>query len=183
MLCVADYIKFKVKFQKNRYLSMFEQCCGKYSMLIAYVQHIDCKPNIVHLGLAAILSVFWFRIFCLHAKLGISTLLFWQTICTEIKIQKWQLLFYIHEQKIDVHLYKASGRFSLTWISQISFWVLVTEALLNLNYKTIRETNCLGKHSLSDLLLLCLPKLNWSSTESGLGGIPQTISIVDVRMQ
>ena len=47
------------------------------------------------------------------------------------------------------------------WISQISFWVLVTEALLNLEYKTIRETNCLREHSLSDLLLLCLPKLNW----------------------
>ena len=49
------------------YLSKFEQCYGKYFMLIVYVQHIDCKPNIVHFGLAAILSVFWFRIFCLHA--------------------------------------------------------------------------------------------------------------------
>ena len=142
---------------------MFEQCYGKYFMLIVYVQHIDCKPNIVHFGLAAILSVFWFRIFCLHAKLGTSTLLFWQTICTEIKIQKVTATLLHHELKIDVHLYKASGRFSLTWISQISFWVLVTEALLNLNYKTIRETNCLREHSLSDLLLLCLPKLYWGA--------------------
>ena len=86
-----------------------------------------------------------------------------------------------HELKIDLHLYKASGRFSLTWISQISFWVLVSEALLNLNYKTLRETNCLSEHRLSDLLLLCLPKLNWSSTKSGLGGIPQTIPIAGVR--
>ena len=44
---------------------------------------------------------------------------------------------------------------NITWISQISLWVLETEALLN---KTIRETNCLREHGLSDLLL-CLPKL------------------------
>ena len=51
---------------------------------------------------------------------------------------------------------------NITWISQISFRVLETEALLNLKYKTIRETNCLREHSLSDLLLLCLSKLYWS---------------------
>ena len=43
-----------------------------------------------------------------------------------------------------------------------SIWVLVTEALLSLKYKTIRETNCLREHGLSDLLLLCLPKLEWT---------------------
>ena len=32
---------------------------------------------------------------------------------------------------------------------------------LKLKYKTIRETNCSRKHSLSDLLLLCLPILYW----------------------
>ena len=48
---------------------------------------------------------------------------------------------------------------NITRIGQISFRVLETEALLNLKYKTIRETNCLREHGLSDLLPLCLPKL------------------------
>ena len=59
-------------------------------------------------------------------------------------------------------LYGKEQAVRITWISQISFRVLETEALLNLKYKAIRETNCLRDHGLSDLLLLCLPSSKWS---------------------
>ena len=51
---------------------------------------------------------------------------------------------------------------NVSGISQLSFWILTTEALLNLKYKTKRETNCLREDSLSYLLLLCLLKLKRS---------------------